>query len=67
MGHALAIEAFADEVLDALLADNDRAAVQNDNEVLPPGKGAEAVGLTAAMGQTEVENDGAEKRADVLK
>jgi hypothetical protein len=50
-----------------LLADNDGAAVENDNELFLPGNGAAAVGLTAAMTEAAFEDDRTEPGLDVLE
>lgn len=50
-----------------LLADNDGAAVENDNELFLPGNGAAAVGLASAMTEAAFEDDRTEPGLDVLE
>jgi hypothetical protein len=65
--HALAVHTLADEFLNVLLADNHRATVEDDNELLLPGESAAAVSLAATMTEAAVENESAEIGSEVLK
>ena len=65
--HTTAVETVADELLDGLLADHYRAAVENYDEMLLACEGPEAVSLTTAMAETEIENEGAREGADIFK
>ena len=66
-GNATAVHTLADKLLYMLLADNDGAAVENDNELFLPGEGTAAVGLAAAMAEAAVENDRTEIGFDVFE
>lgn len=65
--NVLSIHALSDELLDVLLADDDRAAVKDDNELLLAGYCAATVSLPAAVPEAAVENESAEIGFEVLK